>query len=191
MTDKASAGAIPVAAGAMPAQTPPADPAPAPATGADEQLGDGGTRALQTERDARKSAERELRKRDDTIAAMELAGKTESEKLIAQAKKDGAAEVTARWFMQVRRSEVKAALAGAGINASVLDLALGAPEFAALKVTDEGEVEGLSEAIAAFKKARADLFKPTAAPGSADGGAHGSPALPTNMNDLIRAAARG
>ena len=46
-----SAGAIPAATGAMPVQTPPAAPETEPATGTAEALGEGGTRALQKERE--------------------------------------------------------------------------------------------------------------------------------------------
>lgn len=191
MTDNASAGATPVVAGATPAQTPPPNgtpsAAPPPATGDPDALGDAGKRALEAMKAERDAASRDAKAAKQALEALQDKSATDAEKAIKAARAEGLAQGHA----QIRRSEVKAALAGAGINASVLDLALGAPDFAALKVNDEGEVEGLGEAIAAFKKARADLFKPTAAPGSADGGAHGSPSLGTNMNDLIRAAARG
>jgi acyl-CoA synthetase (NDP forming) len=62
-------------------------------------------------------------------------------------KKDGAAESRSEGRGQIRRSEVKAALSAAGINASVLDLAVNAPEFAALKVDDDGVVTGLEAAV--------------------------------------------
>ena len=74
---------------------------------------------------------------------------------------------------QVRRAEVKAALTAAGINASVLDLATKGDEFAALTVSDVGDVEGLSEAVAAFKASQPDLFKVAVAAGTADGGTRG------------------
>jgi hypothetical protein len=177
-----SAGAMPAAGGATPPQSPPATPPAAdppaaptpPATGDDGALGDSGKLTLEKERTARKAAEKAAADAQRRIEELELATKSDTEKAIAQAKKEGADEVTARWSAQVRRSEVKAALTGAGINASVLDLAVNAAEFAALKVTEDGDVEGLSDAIKAFKAAKPDLFTKPATPGSADGGAHGS-----------------
>lgn len=177
-----SAGATPAAGGATPPQTQPASPAPTtppapptpPATGDGDGMGDAGQRALAAERAAVKA---EKKRADDAVKALEalqLASASDAEKAIAQAKKDGAAEITAKWSAQIRRSEVKAALTAAGINASILDLAVNAAEFAALAVTDDGELDGLTAAIDAFKKAKPDLFKAPVAPGSADGGNSGN-----------------
>lgn len=177
-----SAGATPAAGGATPPQTPPAQPAAAPADPTDATassatddaaaaLGDPGKRALEAlrtelkaERDARKAEKQEL----EDLKSKSL---TDTERAIADAKKAGAAEVTDRFHAQVRRSEVKAALSGAGINAGVLDLAVKADEFLALKVTDDGDVEGLDEAVKAFKNTHKELFSKPASDGSADGGA--------------------
>jgi hypothetical protein len=196
-----SAGATPVAGGATPPQTPaqpaattpPATPA-APATGDDDGLGEAGTRALKAERDARAAAERE---RDDAkrqLEELENASRSDHEKAIAQAKKDGAAEALTKVQATVRRSEVRAALSAAGLSSSMLDLASKADEFAALKVNDEGEVQGLEQAIADFKKAMPDLFKAQPAAGGRapdfGGGPRGSaPGANHDMNALIRRAA--
>lgn len=169
-------GATPPAGGTPPtppAGDPPPPPPTPPATGDPGDLGDAGKRALAEERAARKAAEKLAADNAKRIEELENASKSDSEKAIAQAKKDGAAEVLVRVHDQVRRSEVKAALTAAGINPSVLDLATKADEFAALKVSDDGEVEGLAAAVEAFKKARVDLFTKPAAAGSADGGARG------------------
>jgi len=172
MTETASAGATPAAAGATPTQTTTVSPSTAttptpPATG-DGELGDAGKRALDAERATAKTEKARADKAERDLAELKLAGASESEKAIAAARKEGAAEVTERANAKVRRSEVKAALASAGINASVLDLAVGAAEFGSLKVSDDGEVEGLDEAIQTFKGTRADLFKPAPAAGSSD-----------------------
>lgn len=179
-----SAGATPAAGGATPPQSPPAPPAagsapPAtpptpPATDDTAALGEPGKRALdamKAERDAAKREAADAKKRADDL---ELASKSDTDKAIAQAKKDGADEVTAKWSAQVRRAEVKAALTAEGINPSALDWGTTAPEFASLKVSDDGEVEGLAEAIKAVKASKPDLFTKPGTAGTADGGARGS-----------------
>lgn len=195
MTEPQSAGAMPAVGGATPPPTPaqpaatPPSAAPSSATDDDQQLGDAGKRALEDERRARREAENRAkaaeRERDDLKAA----GLTESEKAIADAKKAGAAEVTERFHAQIRRAEVRAALTSAGISASVLDLATKADEFAALKVTEDGEVSGLDAAVEAFKRARSDLFtaKAPARPGDSGLGPRGTPAAGgTDLNSWIR-----
>lgn len=171
----ASAGATPAAAGATPAQTTPVSPAAdpsatpvTPATGDADALGDSGKRALDAMKSERDAAVRAAKKATDDLEAARLAGASESEKALAKAKADGASEVTERLHAMIRRSEVKAALAGSGINPSVLDLAIGASEFAALKVGEDGTVEGLDQAVAQFKGTRGDLFKPSPTGGTAD-----------------------
>ncbi|WP_433658047.1 hypothetical protein ACQPW1_39735 [Nocardia sp. CA-128927] len=88
---------------------PPADPAPAPADtdspptpSTDEGLGDGGKKALDAERQARKDAEKAQRAAEAKVKAFEDAQKTEAEKQadrLAAAEKDAAdAKVEARRF---------------------------------------------------------------------------------------------
>jgi len=192
-----SAGAMPVEGGATPSQTPaqpaaptaPAAPA-APATGDPDDLGEGGKRALKAERDARSAAERERDELKTRLEELENSSKTDHEKAIAQAKKDGATEALSKVQVQVRRSEVRAALSAAGVSGAMLDLAAKADEFAALKVTDEGVVQGLDQAIADFKKAMPDLFKAQPAGGRTPdfgGGPRGTPAgAGTDLNTFIR-----
>jgi hypothetical protein len=187
-----SAGAMPVAGGATPPQTPdqPATVTPPqqpsqPATGtpdADGMTTDAGRRALREEREARATLQREL----DELKGQ---NRTESEKALEAAKKAGASEADGRWSGLIRKAEVRTALMGAGIQPSVLDLAVGASEFAGLKVNDKGEVEGLEAAVDAFKKARTDLFTPKSqARPDAGLGPRGTPAAgtETDMNSLIR-----
>lgn len=200
MADTTPAGAMPVVGGATPPQTP-AQPATvttpaangAPATGDDELLGEAGRRALQAERIRASAAERE---RDDfrrRFEELENSSKSDHEKAIAQAKKEGAAEVLGRIQGQVRRSEVKAALSSAGLSGSMLDLASRADEFVDLKVSDDGTVDGLAAAVEAFKKATPELFKvqPTGnRTPDFGGGPRGTPAgAGVDMNSLIRRAA--
>jgi hypothetical protein len=195
MTDNASAGATPAAGGATPPQTPAQPAAATPpaasssATGDDQQLGDAGKRALEEERRARREAEDRAKAFQKDLDELKAQGLSESEKAVADAKKAGAAEVTERFHGQIRRAETRSALTSAGINASVLDLATKADEFAALKVTDDGEVTGLDAAVDAFKRARPDLFAARSAPrpGDAGLGPRGTPAAGgIDMNTAIR-----
>lgn len=199
MADNASAGATPAAGGATLPQTP-AQPAAAtpvaattPATGDDDAaLGDAGKRAIKSERDRAAAAERE---RDDLkrrLEELENASKSEHERALSVAKREGAAEVAERYQVAIRRSEVKAALTAAGVPASLVDLAARADAFGALKVNEEGVVQGLDEAVKAFKDATPDLFAAKAPTRTADfgGGPRGTPAAGSqDINTLIRRAA--
>jgi len=177
-----AAGATPAAAGATPAQTTPVSPAadtnpttPAtPATGNPEDLGAAGLRALQAERSRADAAERDLKALKTQLEELQNAQKSDDEKAISQAKKDGAAEASAKLTAAIRRSEVRTALTAAGANPALLDLAAKADEFAALDVSDAGEVTGLAQAVEAFKKGHPEVFGKPATPGTADGGTRGT-----------------
>ncbi len=185
MLDQATtAGATPVAGGATPPQTTPVSPAATtppttpttPATG-DAALGDAGKRALDAERTRAEAAEKAAKDLAKRIEELEAQGKSEAEKAIDAAKKEGEAAAGTRYQARIRKAEVRAALVAAGIDPSVLDLALEAPDFAGLKVSDEGEVDGVDAAVAAFKKARESLFG-TRSSGSFDTGTGGRTAKP-------------
>jgi hypothetical protein len=173
---------MPAAGGATPPQTPPAQPDPPtpptpPATGDPDGLGDAGRRAIESERTARKEAEKAAKKATDELEALKLATLSDTEKAIAQAKKDGGAEVLTKVQAQIRRSETRAALTAANVNPALLDLAVKADEFATLTVDDDGEVTGLEAAVEAFTKSHPDAFKTAPVPppnGSSDGGNRGS-----------------
>lgn len=197
MTDNASAGATPVVGGATPPQTP-AQPAPgsttaapASATGDDDALGDAGKRALKAERDRAVTAEKSRDELAKRLEDLENASRSDHERALLQAKKEGASEVATRYEAALRRSEVRAALSAAGVSAGVLDLATRADEFTSLKVNDEGAVVGLDGAVEAFRKAMPDLFT-TRSPRGTDfgGGPRGAPATGgMDMNTMIRRAA--
>jgi hypothetical protein len=195
MTDNASAGATPAAGGATPPQTPEppataATTAPAqPATGEPDTDGmttDAGRNALRIERDARAKAERELQK-------LQRQTQTESERAVADAKAAGVTEATEKYAGAIRRSEVRSALLAAGVDASLVDLASRADQFAQLEVTDEGEVKGLDSAVDAFKRTTPSLFgSRTSARSGGDTGLGPRGAAPSpgvDMNTLIRRAA--
>lgn len=201
MAETPVAGATPVVGGATPPQTPvqPAAAAPGasgePATGYPDGLGDAGKRALDDMKAAKKAAEAQAKTALEELEKLRAATATDAEKAIAQARKEGATEVLGKAQAQIRRSEVRAALSAAGLSGTLVDLASRADEFASLKVSDDGEVEGLNSAVDAFKKAQPDLFRTTTAaprPGGGDSGLgpRGTPpGAGMDMNSIIRRAA--
>jgi len=140
-------------------------------------------RQLAEERRQREAYERELNELRATT-------QSESERAVAKARRDGAAEATTRFHDQLRRAGVRTALISAGVNPEVLDLAAKDDVFSALSVSDGGDVEGVEPAVALLKKNRPSLFSKTT--GDFGGGNRGStpPAQPT-MNELLRAAIKG
>ena len=168
MNETTPAGAMPAAAGAMPAQTPPAEPPAAPATGTDETLGEGGKQALQQEREARKAAEKALKTLTDKLAAEELKGKSEQEQALAKARTEGATEALTKAQTMVRRASVREALVAAGCTDPAI--AARADEFGELAVDEDGNVDGLSKAVGDFKAAHPTLFLGKRPTGSADAG---------------------
>lgn len=191
-----SAGATPdpTNAGSPPAPaTPPVTP---PATG-DDQLGDAGRRAIEAERAAARAADERARAAESELQKLREAGQSDAEKALTQARREAQAEERTKWQAHIRSAEVRSALRASGMtNDKTLALAVQAPELAKLKVTDEGSVEQLSEAIAAFKKDYPELFAaaapgtppPPPAPGGAwDGAAGGGKPQPASLEDAIAA----
>lgn len=145
--------------------------------GDDDQLGEGGKAALTAERRKAREAEERAKAAEGRLAELEAAGQSESQRAIAQAKREATAEANAKWEARVREAEVRGALRGAGIaNERFLDLAVAAPEFRRLKVDAEnGTVEGVAEAMAEVKKAYPEAFvKPTPPKDGAYDGAAGA-----------------
>jgi hypothetical protein len=141
---------------------------------------------MKAERDAAKTAAKAALK---DLADLRATTLSDSERAIAEAKKAGGAEVAAKLTTRIRLIEVRLALTAAGAQPSLVALAARADEFTGLQVSEDGEVSGLEEAVAAFKTAHKDIFtappKPT--PGSADGGPR-TPATP-KATDLASAVA--
>lgn len=159
------AGAIPApgAAGTPPATTTP--PTTPPAMGAAE-LGDAGQRAIAAERTRADEAERRAKAAEEQLTKLTEAGQSDHEKAIAQAKREASVEERTRWQAHIRHTEVRSALRSAGLaNDKSLALAATAPEFAKLKVTDEGTVEQVAETVEAFKKDYPEMFGVPATPG--------------------------
>ncbi len=183
MTETTPAGATPVAAGATPAQTPPAEPVAAPqitpdpsATDYPDGLGDAGKQALDRMKATAKDAESRAKKAEKALADIQAASQSDSEKAIAAARLEGATEAGAKADARVRRAEVRAALTAAGCSA--VDIVAKADEFAELEVDEDGNVIGLDKAVAAVKAANASLFGAKRPTGSADAGSATSTGAP-------------
>jgi hypothetical protein len=184
-TDSQSAGATPVAEGATPSQSSSAQPTTgtdpavtAPATGAEAQLGDAGKRALDTMKaekrasdEARKTAEQERDALQQRLESLENASKSDQEKAITAARKEGETAATEKWAGIIRAARVESALVAAG----AIDPALAAlaPEFVALKVADDGTVANLDTTLEAWKEAHPTQFG-KATPADFGGGSRGA-----------------
>jgi hypothetical protein len=187
-TEPESAGATPAAAAATAAQSTPDEPAAEPATGAEAALGDAGKRALDAMRAERRAAEDRAKRAEAELEQLRAASLSEHDKAIAQARKEATAETERTWSARLRSAEVARALQAAGATPDALDLAVLDPSFAALAIDDEGPVDGLDAAVAAFRKARPSLFAAArAAAGNFDGGAGGAPSPQSWSRDQIGA----
>lgn len=189
-----SAGATPAAEGATPPQsepvTPPAAaPAPAavePAAKVDDsaELGEAGKRAIKAERDRAKAAESERDALKTRVDELENATRSDQEKAVADARKDAETVERTKWTDTIRNLRVEGALRDAGCTDPAI--ASKGSEFGRLKVADSGDVEGLTEAIEAFKAAHPTLFPSGRPQGDFGGGARsGSPAKPATLQEAI------
>lgn len=177
------AGAMPAADGATPSQTTPVSPASAtppaaatpPATDDTQALGEPGKRALDSMKAERDAATKAAKALEKELSDLKAASLSDTEKAIVKARTDGATEAATKLTGRIRRSEVRAALIAAGASGTLLDLAVRADDFEALTVSDEGEVDGLDAAVAAFAKAHPDLFSKAPINGTAEGGTRGKP----------------
>lgn len=179
------------AAGATPAATAGKDPAPAaqPATG-EAALGDAGKAALDNEREARRAAETRATTAEQELAALREGSQSEQERALNTAKREAAKERDTFWEVKFRDVVAEGALRGAGIRSEkMLRLALLAPAFVNLKVDDTGQVQGVPEAIEAFKKDYPEAFgeSPQPGPGGSWGGSEGggSKGEPDNLQDAV------
>lgn len=163
------------------AATPSTTEPQAPAT---DVLGEAGQKALESERAARKEAEKQAKQFQRELEQVRQASMSEAEKAVAEAEKRGAATATATFAERLVRSDFTAA--AARVN----------PEFDAAAVLDDlnlakfvGE-DGEPDA-AAIQKAVERLVPPSGAPRppSFDGGARTTAPASTGMNGLIRQAA--
>lgn len=172
-----------------PDPVPTPDPAPDKPDPDDEPLGDAGTKALEAMKERARKAEREAKAAIARAEAAEAKHKTEAEKAIDAARKEGAESVQAKVNEKLKASAAVAAAAGKLANPK---LAAKLIDLSDITVDDDGEVDE-----AALSKAIDDLLKtdPYLAadakprPGSGGGGARQDAPTGDSMNDLIRRAA--
>ena len=152
-----------------------------PATG---ELGEAGQKALESERTARKEAEKQAKQFQRELEQHKQASMSEAEKAVAEAEKRGAATAQQSFAQRLVRSDFTAA--AARVN----------PEFDAAAVLEDlnlakfvGE-DGEPDA-AAIQKAVERLVPPSGAPRppSFDGGARSTAPASAGMNEFIRKAA--
>ena len=148
----------------------------------EEQLGEGGRKALEAERASRKALEKQLQTMQREIEKTRQAGMSEAEKAIAEAEVKGRTAATAEFGKRL----AKAALDTAAARRNP-DFDTAALEYVDLSrfVGDDGEPD--AKAIAAA----VERLVPTAsgaAPGF-DGGTRTSTPKGADMNSLLRQAA--
>lgn len=136
-----------------------------------DQLGDAGKRAIQRERERAEAAEARAKAAEERAATLESTTLTDQEKAVRDAARDAERARDAHWMGLFRTNVVEGALRGAGIvTQEALETALAYPRFATLKVNPEtGVVDGVNEAVEAYKKAVPQLF---GAGGSTNGSTH-------------------
>jgi hypothetical protein len=181
----------PAATGAMPQAGTTAPAAAAQSATDDAALGDAGKRILAEARRQAKEAEDRARAAEAERDTLRTATQSDAEKATQAAVKEAEKVITATFEARIRRSEVRSALTAAGISATELDLASAAPEFARLKVTDDG-VDGLTESVTTFKALHPALFaKPATPMADLGGGPRGQSGQPSLSQQIAAAEASG
>jgi len=147
-----------------------------------DSLNEGGKKALEAERKARREADKRAKALEAQLAAIEAENMSETEKAIAEARAAGATEATTAMQSRLFTAEVRAAASG-----KLVDIDLVADETVALKIlglesvptTDDGQIDAgaITAAIDALVEAKPHLaaknggvMRPT---GSPDGGPRG------------------
>lgn len=142
-------------------------------------------KALAAERKARRDAERKAREASEALSAKD---KPAEEQAIELARREAAAEATRGLSERLIRAEVKAALAGKVENPARV---LAFIDIADLELGEDGEVDGVSDAVEQFLTDYPEFKVQASGAGSADQFSKGrQPQKPEkpNPNDLIRAA---
>jgi hypothetical protein len=195
--ESTSAGATPAAAGATPVQSQPAGqpdassaaPTPGPATG--DELGEAGKKAIAAERKAAKEAQDALKAAQDELEALRATTLTDQEKALNAAKREAAAEVSAKYDSKLIRADLRGRLKAAGMaNDALVELALKSDAFAGVKLDEEGRVIDGDKLIEALKKETPELFATPAGPGNGTvtaGAQTGAPVPPKDLESAILA----
>ena len=177
------AEATPATPAAPPAPPPPPPPPPTPS--AEDQLGDPGKRALQAERDARAAAEREAKTAKEELAKLQNATKTEHERALDAARKEGHTEALKKAAPLVVRLAAEAEAATKLADPDAVAMLGDLNRF----VGDDGSVDrkGLSSAIDELVKEKPYL---AAGPGkgAGEGGPRGGATPPAGAEDPLTKA---
>jgi hypothetical protein len=139
----AAAGGANPAAGQPPLPHPPAGGQPGqPATGQpNEPLGEGGIRALQSERAMRTAAEQQLAAAQQQLQQLQAASQTDGERAIAAAREEGRNEIRSTANTVLVNAEVRAAAATAGFADPEDAVAQLQQRFPTITVTPDGAVD--------------------------------------------------
>jgi hypothetical protein len=148
-------------------------------TASDDTLGDAGKRALDAERKARRTAERELEQ-------LRKQSMTDTEKAIADARREAAADALKGVNKRLVAAEVRAAAAGKLANPQLASRLIDCDQFT---VADDGTVDAkaVASAIEALLKSEPYLAA-GARPAPLPGGS-ATPSTGLDMNSIIRRAA--
>lgn len=148
------------------------DPNDPPTSDPDEPLGEAGKKALDAEREARKTAEARARdfeadaKRakslESELAKLREGQLSEQEKAIKAARDEASAEADKRWSDRIVRAEVRAAAAGKVVD---VDTVVRLLDLSAIPMKD-GEVDGVALAKAIDDLLEAKTFLRPPDPGS-------------------------
>lgn len=148
----------------------------------DEELGEKGVKALQRERQARKDAEKELKRL-----------KREGEDEQATALREATEAVETKYHGLIAKAAFKAGLAEAGLKKGQGKL-LKLLDLEEVTVDEDGEVSGVDEQVRDLRKEFPELFgRGRESGGKGDGGAKGDPGAgkPKSSAERLAASARG
>ena len=190
MPEATPAGATPVVAGAMPAQTPPLtgtpSVAPLPATG-EPEIGDAGKRAIDAMKAERNAADARAKAAERELETLRTASQTDQEKLLSTAKREAAAEERAKFETMLRRAGVRSELRAKGLSEALAELALKDDRFTTLKLDDGGRVTDVDKAVEAFLKDFPEMVTPAGPGGPTRGPQTSQPEQPRDLESAISA----
>lgn len=169
-----------------PTPEPEPEPTPEPAAQepvepAEEPLGEGGKRALDAERAARKAAERRATEIEAQLAEMREAQMSEQERAVAEARREGEQTATEKANSRLFSAEVRAAASSKLTDPDLFadpDVAMRLLGLDAVPTNDVGDIDqaAIAGAIDALLEAKPYLAAASATRpnGDADGGARGT-----------------
>ena len=180
------AGAMPAATGATPVQTTTEPEVQPPATGADPTLGEGGRKALETERQARRDAEQRAKTASEELAKLRAASQTADER--RDARLADLERKEAGWAQERQEMLLQLSVARHAAKLGFTDPtdAVGLLDRATITFDDDGTPKDMEKALTDLLAAKPYLGnRPT---GTADGGARGTPTggrtyLESQLND--------